>query len=81
MFRATLCSSSGQLYQYNIWYNYCVLVAVRWAQSCSKHVEDLNKHSIEEIVHQVGHLPELNEDARSKEYISKKDSSMQVNKE
>jgi hypothetical protein len=31
----------------------------RWAQSCSKHVEDLNKHIIEEIVRQVGHLPEL----------------------
>jgi hypothetical protein len=25
-----------------------------------------NKHIIEEIVHQVGHLPELYEDARSK---------------
>jgi len=31
MFRATMCSSSGgQLYEYNIWYNYCVLVAVRY---------------------------------------------------
>ena len=29
-----------------------------WAQSCSKHVEDSNKHIIEEIVRQVGHLPE-----------------------
>jgi hypothetical protein len=37
----------------------------RWAQSCSKHVEDSNKHIIEETVHPVGHLPELNEDARS----------------
>ena len=37
----------------------------RWAQSCSKHVEDSNKHIIEEIVRQVGHLPELYEDARS----------------
>jgi len=32
-FRATLYSSSGgQLYQYNFWYNYCVLVAVRYAR-------------------------------------------------
>jgi len=30
----------------------------RWAQSCSKDVEDSNKHIIEEIVRQVGHLPE-----------------------
>jgi len=31
MFRATVCSSSGgQLYEYNIWYNYCVLVAVQY---------------------------------------------------
>ena len=29
-----------------------------WAQSCSKHVEDSNKHIIEEIVRQVGHLSE-----------------------
>jgi hypothetical protein len=29
-----------------------------WAQSCSKHIEDSNKHIIEEIVRQVGHLPE-----------------------
>ena len=29
-----------------------------WAHSCSKHVEDLNKHIIEENVHQVGHLPD-----------------------
>jgi hypothetical protein len=32
-----------------------------------KHVEDSNKH-IEEIVHQVGHLPELYEDAGSEKY-------------
>ena len=32
MFRATLCSSSGgQLYLYNFWYNYSVLVVVRYA--------------------------------------------------
>jgi len=29
-----------------------------WAQSCSKQVEDSNKHITEEIVRQVGHLPE-----------------------
>jgi len=39
-----------------------------WAHSCSKHVEDSNKHIIEEIVCQVGHLPELYEDARSEKY-------------
>jgi hypothetical protein len=36
-----------------------------WAQICSKHVEDSNKHTIEVIVRKVGYLPELNEDARS----------------
>ena len=47
-----------------------MLVAVRYtgAQSCSKHVEDSNKHIIEEIVHQVGHLPELYEDAWSEKH-------------
>jgi hypothetical protein len=30
----------------------------RWAQSRSKHVEDSNKHIIEEVVRQVDHLPE-----------------------
>jgi len=29
-----------------------------WAQGCSKHVEDSNKHIIEETVRQVGYLPE-----------------------
>jgi hypothetical protein len=40
----------------------------RWAQSCSKHVEDSNNHIIEEIVRQVGHLPELYEDTRAEKY-------------
>ena len=40
-----------------------------WAQSCSKHVEDSNKHIIEEIVRQFGYLSELYEDARSEIYI------------
>jgi len=35
-----------------------------WAEICSKHVEDSNKPIIEETVSQVGHLPELYEDAR-----------------
>jgi hypothetical protein len=35
-----------------------------WAQSYSKHVEDSNKHFIEETVRQVGNLPELYENAR-----------------
>jgi len=31
MFRATMCSSSGgQLYEYNLWYNHSVLVAVQY---------------------------------------------------
>jgi hypothetical protein len=30
-----------------------------WAQSCSKHVEDSNKHIIGEIVGQAGYLPDL----------------------
>jgi hypothetical protein len=30
-----------------------------WAHSCSKHVEDSNKHIIEETVRQFGYLPEL----------------------
>jgi len=33
-----------------------------WAHSCSKHVEDSNKHIIEEIVRQVGYLPEFSSD-------------------
>jgi len=40
----------------------------RWAQSCSKHVQDSNKHIIEEIVRQICHLPELYEDTRSEKY-------------
>ena len=36
-----------------------------WARSCSKHVEDSNKHIIKEIVHKFGYLQELYEDARS----------------
>jgi hypothetical protein len=31
MFRATPCSSAGEKwYEYNIWYNHCVLVVVRY---------------------------------------------------
>jgi hypothetical protein len=39
-----------------------------WTHSCSKHIEDSNKHVIEEIVRQVGHLKELYEDAYSEKY-------------
>ena len=39
-----------------------------WAQSCSKHIENSNKHIIEENVRQVVYLPELYEDARSEKY-------------
>jgi len=34
-----------------------------------KHVEESNKHIIEETAHQVGHLPELYEDAQSEKEI------------
>jgi hypothetical protein len=39
-----------------------------WAHSSSKHVDDSNKHIIEEIVRQVGYLPELYEDTRFEKY-------------
>jgi hypothetical protein len=35
------------------------------AQSCSKHVDDSNKHIVEEIVRQFVYLPELYEYAQS----------------
>ena len=86
MFRGTLYSSSGgQLYQH-IWYNHSEIVfrvvipevvfiqlsSWGWAHSSSKHVEDSNKHIIEEIVRRVVYLPELSEDARSEKYKKKK---------
>ena len=43
---------------------FCVVVNVLRhveAHSCSKHVEDSYEHIIEEIVRQVGYLPELRE--------------------
>jgi hypothetical protein len=46
-----------------------VLILRRTAQGCSKNVEDSNKHIIEEVVRQVGYLPELYEDARLEKYI------------
>ena len=30
-----------------------------WAHSCSKHVDDSNKHNIEETVRRVGYSPEF----------------------
>jgi hypothetical protein len=39
-----------------------------WAELCSKHLEDSNKHIIEEIVRKFGYLPELYEDARPEKY-------------
>jgi hypothetical protein len=55
------------------WTNFYYFVLIQlsswgWAQSCSKHEEDLNKHIIEEIVRQVGHLPELYDDARPEKH-------------
>ena len=47
-----------------------------WAQSCLKHVEDSNKHIIEEIVRQVGYWSELYEDAQSEKYKKLGVSSM-----
>jgi hypothetical protein len=40
----------------------------RLAQRCSKHVEDSNKHIIEETVCQVSHLLEIYQDARSEKH-------------
>jgi len=44
------------------------LYSLGWAQSCSKHVEDSNKHIIEETMRQVGYLPELYEDIQLEKY-------------
>ena len=41
-----------------------------WAHNSSKHVENSNKHIIEEIMRQVGYLPELYEIARSEKNFS-----------
>jgi len=41
-----------------------------------KYIEDSIKHFIEESVRQVGHLPELYEDAQSEKYIKKKSTSV-----
>jgi hypothetical protein len=41
-----------------------------------KHVEDSNKHIIQEIVHQVGYLPALYEDALSEKYKNTADLNM-----
>jgi hypothetical protein len=49
-----------------------VLVAVRYAGQDGTHVEDSNKHIIEEIVRQIGYLPELYEDARLEKYKKSK---------
>jgi AAA+ ATPase superfamily predicted ATPase len=49
------------------------------AQSCSKHVEDSDKHIIEEIVRQAGYLPELYEDARSEKYKTKQNKETRKN--
>jgi len=45
-----------------------IIVPLRMSTALPKHVEDSNKHITEEIVRQVGYLPELYEDARSKKY-------------
>jgi hypothetical protein len=47
-----------------------------WTQSCSKHVEDSKKYVIEEIVRQIGYLPELYEATRSEKYKVKNMSTM-----
>ena len=43
-------------------------IVLRMSTECSKHVEDSNKHIIEESVCQFGYLPELYEDARSEKH-------------
>jgi hypothetical protein len=52
------CILDGQsdIYQMLYWYNW---FSWWWSRSCSKHVENWNKHIEKEIVHQVGHLQEL----------------------
>ena len=50
-------------------YTRCCINAV--VRGCSKHVEDSDKHIIEEIVRQAGYLPELYEDIRSEKYKMK----------
>jgi hypothetical protein len=44
------------------------IVLLRVSTQSLEHVEDSNKHIIEEIVRQVGYLPELYEDARSEKH-------------
>jgi hypothetical protein len=48
--------------------------AAIWCNKTCRMREDSNKHIVEEIVRQVGHLPELYEDARSEKiyFIKKK---------
>jgi hypothetical protein len=70
MFRATMCSSSGgQLYEYNIWYNHSVLVAVRYAgQDGSSILTCIQDGQEEEIVRQIGYLPDLYDGVRCDKY-------------
>jgi hypothetical protein len=54
------------IYQMSYWYDW---FSWWWAQRCSKHVENWNKHIRKKgIVHQVGYLQELDRDARSSEH-------------
>ena len=101
MFRATICSSSGEsivsirhlvyvtpyrwpsdmqvwiylhtrrsptysdIRQMLYWYNW---FSWWWANGCSKHVENWNKHTRKRTVRHVGYLQELYRDARSAEH-------------
>jgi len=47
-------------------------------QDSWKHVEDSNKHTIEEIVRQVDYLLELYEDARAEKYFKKNSTYLPV---
>jgi hypothetical protein len=60
-----LSPTQSDTYQMLYWYNW---LSWWWAQGCSKHVENWNKHIEKRIVHQVGHLQELYWDARSTEH-------------
>jgi hypothetical protein len=55
--------TQSDTYQMFYWYNW---FSLWWARGCSKHVENWNKRKEKGIFRQVGHLQELNRDARSR---------------
>jgi hypothetical protein len=57
--------TQSDTYQMLYWYNW---FSWWWARVCSQHVDNWNKHTEKRTVHQVGHLQELNWDARSTDH-------------